>query len=483
MEENRGSVEKQKSKSFIRRHPFLVAVLSSVVPGACFSAFVGVGSIGEAFTDGYGFFEWVKEFVAGIFGGAFFFGGLIIFPFVLTGVEIYLLKKGHSDQELYRRCRIFDIVGIGLGVLYSLFYLSLVDEAVFGADWQEQLVNRQMHTPIYSGALPTVIAVGVVAVAGYFVVNYIPLKKLPPLVAVLGMAAMYLGTAESILWGIQVFQDILDFFLLLFPLNCVLLTARTVRYKIWEWQEMREAENAGGGGADCTGQKPVSENGVRQERFSEDSTESGSCQRRSHTAEWEQGRGKEGIFAACGRFLSDAAHWPLLAFLLMWPLLGILIGILLLFGQSPDAVIRAFTETSDWNLSRRVAPQNVYYDEHYLCTVAAGGHEKAVKPKRLGVRHGHPVIVNRQLCVANAFEQVLEERTPRLHRAVRHFYDTYGFPVAKLIRSRYTADVIYFLMKPLEWMFLIVLYLTDVNPENRIAIQYTGKSLKDFGLA
>ena len=41
-------------------------------------------------------------------------------------------------------------------------------------------------------------------------------------------------------------------------------------------------------------------------------------------------------------------------------------------------------ETSGWNLSRRVAPQNVYYDEHYLCTVAAGGHRKIVKPLRLG---------------------------------------------------------------------------------------------------
>ena len=54
------------------------------------------------------------------------------------------------------------------------------------------------------------------------------------------------------------------------------------------------------------------------------------------------------------------------------------------------------------------------------------------------------------------------------------------FLLQKLIRSRYTADVIYFLMKPLEWLFLIVLYLTDVNPEDRIAVQYTGKSLKDF---
>ncbi|WP_341274143.1 DUF6688 family protein [Clostridium saccharoperbutylacetonicum] len=30
-------------------------------------------------------------------------------------------------------------------------------------------------------------------------------------------------------------------------------------------------------------------------------------------------------------------------------------------------------------------------------------------------------------------------------------------------------------MKPLEWIFLIVLYFCDVNPENRIAVQYLPK--------
>ena len=98
-----------------------------------------------------------------------------------------------------------------------------------------------------------------------------------------------------------------------------------------------------------------------------------------------------------------------------------------------------------------------------------------VKPIRMGVRHGHSVIVNRQLCVANAFEQILEERMPNLHRNVRNFYDRYGFPVAKMIRSPYIADVIYIMMKPLEWIFLAVIYMMDVKPENRIAVQYLPK--------
>ena len=180
------------------------------------------------------------------------------------------------------------------------------------------------------------------------------------------------------------------------------------------------------------------------------------------------------VLNQCNQLLQDANRWPVAAFILMWPLLGVIIAILMLFGQKPDAIIRAWTETSDWNLSQRTAPQNLYQDEHYLCTVAAGGHEKIVKPLRLGIRHGHEVIVNRQLCVANAFEQVLEEKIPRVHKVIRGAYDKYGFPVARLIKTKVAADIVYFMMKPVEWIFLIVLYLVDVKPENRIAVQYMG---------
>ena len=79
------------------------------------------------------------------------------------------------------------------------------------------------------------------------------------------------------------------------------------------------------------------------------------------------------------------------------------------------------------------------------------------------------------MCIANAFEQILEERVPRIHKHIRHFYDTYGFPIAKAIHSPWIADLIYFIMKTLEWIFLIVIYCCDVKPENRIAVQYLPK--------
>ncbi len=177
--------------------------------------------------------------------------------------------------------------------------------------------------------------------------------------------------------------------------------------------------------------------------------------------------------------LKDAKRWPAIALIMTIPLLGILICILMIFGQAPDAAIKAFTETADFRLSQKIPPQQLYYDEHYLCTVAAGGDAKIVKPLRMGIRHGHPVVVNRQLCIANAFEQVLEERTPKFHKLVRSVYDTYGFPVARLIRTKRAADIVYFIMKPLEWAFLVILYMSDVNPEDRIAMQYTGTVKKD----
>lgn len=334
-----------------------------------------------------------------------------------------------------RGMRAIDLTAILLGILYNILFLSFLDNVVFNSNWNEALYNAQKHTPVYTESNLTIWVIICVGILGYLFVSYVPLAKMPPLALVTGISAMYLGTGMSILWTVQIFKGemITEYLFLILPVCCLCITGRTVLYKMKEWKEMEP---------------------------------------------WGKEYGT--YLASCNQFLEKADRWPVAAFLLMWPLLGIMIGILMLFGQKPDAVIKAWTETSDWNLSQRTAPQNLYKDEHYLCTVAAGGHENVVKPIRLGVGHGREVIVNRQLCVANAFEQILEEKTPRFHKIVRGIYDDYGFPIAKLIRSKGAADVIYILMKPAEWFFLTVLYLVDVNPENRIAIQYTGKRLEEF---
>lgn len=436
----------KRIKEFCRKQPFLAAVLFSVITGiVCMMAsffMLSVGTVWEQIGSGMSPGEFIQQIfgLVMVFPSGSFVGLLVIFPAALTLAELVLFIQALRQKGVRQKRRLFDLSVIWLGPFYSYLYLSFLKSVLFSRDWDEVLVNAEVHTPIYTGAVPTLLVIAVAAMAGYGIVHFIPLEKMPPLLMVIGLAAMYLGTLESILWLVQIgnhIRDISDLVLILFPLDCVLLTAGTVIQKVQEWKRIPHA-----------------------------------------ATKWDQVL----PLRIMNRFLERSERWPLAAFVLMWPLLGIVIGLLTLFGQTPDAVIRAWTETGEWSLSRRVSPQNVYYDEHYLCTVAAGGHDKIVRPLRMGVRHGHEVIVNRQLCVANAFEQVLEERTPRFHRAVRNFYDTYGFPVARMIRSKYAADAVYVLMKPLEWIFLTVLYLVDANPENRIAIQYTGRKPRDFDI-
>lgn len=173
---------------------------------------------------------------------------------------------------------------------------------------------------------------------------------------------------------------------------------------------------------------------------------------------------------------------PLLL-LLSLPVLVVLAAVLLLFGQKPDSMIRVFTETyyhgfSQWDYKC----DNVDCGGHYLCSVAAKGHKTVVKPQRFGVRAGGLIVCNRQLHISNAFEELIQEQFPRLHKQIRKRYDKVGDTVHRyyfLFDNKLVCDIVYYAMKPLEWFFLFVLYTFDRKPENRIARQYTsgGKNL------
>ncbi len=403
----------------IKKQPIFTSILASEIVSLIIGLFSGFGY----FVKNIGYIH-MNDIVMGIII-YLLIGIFIIHPIVLTCINIVFIFINTEDSRWLRVGKVYEYTTIALGVLYSGLVLTFY-KIDFSADWTKVLYNNQTHTPIWTEGYFTIILIAIISIAGYLLLSLIPIKNMPPLVIVSGISALYLGIAECVLWIVQIFA-VNNLILCLFPLNCIIIAVKTIKNNIYEWNEIQHEEKK--------------------------------------TYKYK-------ILSIWNEKLMQSNRWPIAAFLLMWPLLGILICILVLFGQEPDAVIRAWTETSDWNLSQRVAPQNLYYDEHYLCTVAAGGHKKIVKPLRLGRRHGHEVIVNRQLCVANAFEQILEEKTPVLHRNVRSFYDTYGFPIAKLIHSPYIADIVFFAMKPLEWFFLIVLYFCDVKPENRIAIQY-----------
>lgn len=183
----------------------------------------------------------------------------------------------------------------------------------------------------------------------------------------------------------------------------------------------------------------------------------------------------------CWKLLSlhPAVKTPLFI-LLCLPLLVIITGVLLLFGQKPDSLVRAFTDTYHQTFSQlNHECDNVNCGGHYLCSVAAKGHKRIVKPQRLGERAGNAIICNRQLLVSNAFEELLQQKLPFLHKPVRRAYNNVGHLVHRyysVFNNRYVADAVYIMMKPLEWFFVAVLYTFDQNPENRIAVQYLSKA-------
>ena len=354
-------------------------------------------------------------------------GVFLIFPAAISVVNAAGIFCRQEHTKTFHAFALITLIG---GALLSAIYISYDMPHIVWKDWYEQLYNSQKHSPIFSEGILPLTAVAVSGLLGYLVLSSRRAYETPPLLIVLCMSAMYLWGIVCIVWIIQlsgpagVPMDSSVLPLTVLPANCLLIILREIRIKILEWNSPQ--------------------NNHEQKEW---------------TGSWNE-------------LLHQAELWPSLALAGMLPILGVIMCVLALFGQTPDIFIRAFTETADWRLSEKIGPPNLEYDEHYLCTVAAGGHRKIVRPLRMGQRHGHRVIVNRQLQIANAFEQILEERTPGLHRRIRRIYDTYGLPIARLISTKWACDIVYLMMKPLEWAFLFVLYLSDIHPEDRIARQY-----------
>ena len=421
----------------MKKNIFRISIRNSIIISYVIGLFLVIGWTVISAISSIVEYGQVRDIAAGIvaiplWGG--FVAALFIYPIVLAVYQLVMLIL-ETDKMMSKTGVGFDQIVIWYGFILEGLYIAVVKDAT-GSDWSEVLTNSETHTPIFTGAGLTICVLCFIGLIGYYYLRICSLKKIPPLLAVFSISAMYIWLVVIVIFTVQVFGSggmvgrYSDLYLLIYPFCIACIIVRTILCKVREWNEL----------------------------------------------EMERGKIQNNVILNfLDKILSNSRLWPIYALVLMLPLLGIIIAILLLFGQAPDSVIKAWTETADWTLSLKEAPQNIYYDEHYLCTVAAGGHKKIVKPIRRGIRHGHEVIVNRQLCIANAFEQILEEKTPRFHKLVRGIYDRYGFPIARLIKSKWMADIIYILMKPLEWIFLIVIYMTDVHPENRIATQYMGK--------
>ncbi len=353
----------------------------------------------------------------------------LIMPFILTLLNIINLFKKKKIKE-----NLIDILTFSLGIVLTiiLYYVSGFK------DYTEALrlggLEITVHSPIASWSMPTVITICIVGIISY---SLIRIKKLdlPPLLVVCAMSGILICSIYIIIFFIQICNKNIMYnamnglpYLFIFPINYILCSIRAEIEIINKYKEKNL--------------KPREYNNK--------------------------------LLNLCSKLLCDIDTWPIIAIICSIPLTIMLICILVLFGQRPDEAIKAFLETSDWNLSTKISPPSVTYDAHYLCTVSLRGHKQLVKPTRIGIRRGEKIIVNRQLCIANAFEDLIQEKTPRFHHFIRHIYDKYGFPLAKHIKTAWQADITYILMKPLEWLFLVVLYLFDKKPENRIATQYIG---------
>ena len=358
----------------------------------------------------------------------------LVLPLVLTTINIInLFKRKKRIKENLVDILTF-VFGIILTVILYIFHGF--------KDYNEALTlgggETSVHAPIASWSMPTVIAILVIGIISYILVR---IKKLdmPPIIIICSMSGILLCTLYIIMFFIQIFNENtmqmpFTAYLLIFPLNYILCSIRAIIDIL----------------------KKYKEKDLKPKEY------------------------KNKFLNICSKIICNIYNWPILAIVFVVPLVIILISILVLFGQRPDEAIKAFLETSDWTLSAKNSPPDIIYDGHYLCTVSLRGHEKLVKPLRMGIRKGEKIVVNRQLCVANAFEDLIQERTPRFHHLVRHIYDKYGFPISKYINTPVKADITYILMKPLEWIFLLTLYLFDKKPENRIATQYIGNAKKVF---
>lgn len=161
------------------------------------------------------------------------------------------------------------------------------------------------------------------------------------------------------------------------------------------------------------------------------------------------------------------------------PVFTIIMCFLILFGQKPDSIIRSFTDTYKHGFSQMDhLCDNVHCGGHFLCSIAAKGNPDLVKPIRYGERNGNKILCNRQLLIANAFEEWIEDEFPKTHQMIRKQYNKVGNKIHKhyhFFNQRWISNLFYILMKPLELFFLFFLYTFDSKPENRIHVQYLKK--------
>ena len=87
----------------------------------------------------------------------------------------------------------------------------------------------------------------------------------------------------------------------------------------------------------------------------------------------------------------------------------------------------------------------------FVVTAALRGHPRLVGAFDARDRRGAARRVNCQLLTFWQFEAAWQQRAPRAHRLFRRAYNRLGPVVAARVQSPFAADLVYLLLKPLEW--------------------------------
>lgn len=338
-------------------------------------------------------------------------------------------KTPEKAEETTIRAALLDVFTLLFGLLCT-YLLYGVTKNISVVDFDTAVYVGDLHSPFhtqYSGTLVWIMAFSYVAL---IILCVFKPEKLSPVVSASSIAFTLIGLVCLAFIFIQLRINI---FTALYFLNVLLIAVRRIHFHITEHVRLANERNT---------------------------------QFRNKAAE------------KLHKLISKISGMTAFSFLLIFPAAGLLEILFILIGQGPDGFIKAFTMTADWTFSTQTPPPPIEYKGHYLCTVAARGHKKIVKPLRYGNRLGERIIVNRQLLAANAFEDMIKEKLPHFHKFVRDIYDKYGYPISRHITTKSRADLTYIIMKPLEFIFILTLYTFDKNPENRIAVQYSDYNYK-----
>ena len=362
------------------------------------------------------------------------YGGDIITMLIL-GILVFVIPGTLTVWNIYNciaeKPRLEKVISTLTVFIGGVFYLGLFAlNYEQGGEWYVQVNDMQYHNSIsteYSG----IIWIVLLGFVGYFILLYVKADRLSPLISAGSISFLILMNIIQIVFAIQISKNVdgMDCVLYVYHINILILSARAIHRHMKE-----EAE-------------------IFRERLSSD--------------------GEHKNISRIYKVIDSLSKYSILIFIVLFFVIALVEILFVLLGQGLDAPLKAFTNTADWTFSNQIPPPPLEYDGHYLCTVAAGGHRKVVKPLRLGTRRNETIVVNRQLCIANAFEELIQEKMPRFHRQIRNMYDTYGYPLSKKITTPLFSFFFYIVMKPLEWVFLLFLYAFDLRPEQRIARQYT----------